>query len=213
VGNGTGGLGGGVGNAGGSAAGSVGNAGGRSGGGSSATESTGGSSTTGSVGGGLRNAPFRTPARSPALAPAIEEEVITAPLEAAPRPELPLVLLPQDNRGEPSANTAVRIVPRLGPVQGSPSVLQTLTRPLPAVAAAPPQAVRACRDTIKAAAVPYRAKQVEAVGAGPASRTSRGITTVPINARVVYARGQISQVRQARITCRLNDRGIVVALR
>jgi hypothetical protein len=36
---------------------------------------------------------------------------------------------------------------------------------------------------------------------------------VPINARVVYARGQISQVRQARITCRLNDRGIVVALR
>ncbi len=136
--------------------------------------------------------------------------MITAPLEAAPRPELPLVLLPQDNRGEPSANTAVRIVPRLGPVQGSPSVLQTLTRPLPAVAAAPPQAVRACRDTIKAAAVPYRAKQVEAVGAGPASR---GITTVPINARVVYARGQISQVRQARITCRLNDRGIVVALR
>jgi hypothetical protein len=107
----------------------------------------------------------------------------------------------------------VRIVPRLGPVQGSPSILQTLTRPLPAVAAAPPQAVRACRDTIKAAAAPYSAKQVEAVGAGPASRTSQGITTVPIDARVVYARGRISQVRQARISCQLNNRGIVVALR
>ena len=139
--------------------------------------------------------------------------MITAPAEAALRPELPLALLPLNSRREQDQDTIVRIVPRLGPVQGSPRVLQTLTRPLPAVAAAPSQAVRACRDTIKAAAAPYRAKQVEAVGAGPASRTSRGITTVPIDARVVYARGQVSQVRQARITCRLNDRGIVVALR
>lgn len=123
------------------------------------------------------------------------------------------MLLPLLSRGEPDENTIVRIVPRLGPVQGSPAVLQTLTRPLPAVASAPPRAVKACRDTIKAAAVPYRAKQVEAVGAGPATRTTRGITMVPIDARVVYARGRVNQVRQARINCRLNDRGIVVALR
>ncbi len=104
-------------------------------------------------------------------------------------------------------------MPRLGPVQGSPAVLQRLTRPLPAVAAAPPQAVKACREMITAAAKPYRAKRVEAVGAGPAKRTSQGIITVPIDARVIYARGRVSQVRQARVSCRLNDRGIVVALR
>jgi hypothetical protein len=201
-----------VGNASSGAAGGVGNAGGRSGVGGNTTGNDG-SGTTGSVRGGLIDTPSRTPARSPASAPVIEEEVIAAPTEAAAWPGLPLVLLPQDTRGEPTTNMPVRIVPRLGPVQGSPTVLRALTRPLPAVAAAPPQAVRACRDTIKSAASPYRAKQVEAVGAGPASRTSQGITTVPIDARVLYARGQVSQVRQARISCRLNDRGIVVALR
>jgi hypothetical protein len=30
---------------------------------------------------------------------------------------------------------------------------------------------------------------------------------------VTYARGRVREVRQARITCRLNDRGIVLALR
>ncbi len=139
--------------------------------------------------------------------------MITAPAEAALRPELPLALLPLNSRREQDQDTIVRIVPRLGPVQGSPAVLRELTQPLPPVAAAPPDAVRACRNTIQAAATPYKAKQVEAVGAGPATRTSRGITTVPINARVVYAKGRVSEVRQARITCRLNDRGIVVALR
>jgi hypothetical protein len=213
VSNGAGDRGGGVGNAGSSPAGGIGNLGGRSAGGSSATESTGGSRTTGSVGGGLTDAPSRTPARSPALAPAAEEELITAPPEAALRPSLPFVLLPQDTRGEPSTNMPVRIVPRLGTVQGSPTVLRALTKRLTSVDTAPPRAVRACRDTIKAAAAPYQAKQVEAVGAGPASRTSQGITTVPIDARVIYARGQVSQVRQARISCRLNNRGIVVALR
>jgi hypothetical protein len=34
----------------------------------------------------------------------------------------------------------------------------------------------------------------------------------PIEARIVYARGGDMQVRQARITCRLNTQGRVVAL-
>jgi hypothetical protein len=172
-------------------------------------------STTGTLGGflgGLFGGSLRSPAPALATRPAVQE-VIPAVVDPALRPGLPPVLLPLSDRADQDEKTAGLIVPRLGPVQGSPAVLQELTRPLPAVAAAPPDAVRACRAMIQAAAAPYRAKQVEAVGAGPATRTSRGITTVPIDARVVYARGRVSQVKQARISCRLNTQGIVVALR
>ncbi len=151
--------------------------------------------------------------RSPASARPVGNTVISTPTGPFEVLDLPLGLLPLGNRSEGREGTEVRIVPSLGPVQGSPTVLQRLTRPLPAVPAAPPQAVKACRETITAAAEPYRAKRVEAVGVGPAKRTSQGITTIPIDARVIYARGRVSEVRQARITCRLNDRGIVVALR
>ncbi len=75
------------------------------------------------------------------------------------------------------------------------------------------QAVRACRETLIAMATPYRPKHVEAVGAGPVKRTSRGMTAVPIHARVTYDWGRGIRVRQARLTCQLNDSSMVVAFR
>jgi hypothetical protein len=40
------------------------------------------------------------------------------------------------------------------------------------------QAIRACRETLIAAAAPYRPKRVEAAGAGPVRRTRHGIATI-----------------------------------
>jgi hypothetical protein len=75
------------------------------------------------------------------------------------------------------------------------------------------QAIRACRETLIAAAAPYRPKRVEAAGAGPVRRTRHGIATIPIEARVTYDWGRGMEIRQARIACQLNDSNIVVALR
>jgi hypothetical protein len=75
------------------------------------------------------------------------------------------------------------------------------------------QAVRACRETLIAMATPYRPKHVEAIGAGPVRRTRRGMTAVPIHARVTYDWGRGIRVRQARLTCQLNDSSMVVAFR
>jgi hypothetical protein len=80
-------------------------------------------------------------------------------------------------------------------------------------AAAAPKLVQACQTGLEQAAVPYNAVQVEAVNTGPAQRTASGLTTVPMRARIVYRTGRVSQVREARVNCRVNERGFVVALR
>jgi hypothetical protein len=54
---------------------------------------------------------------------------------------------------------------------------------------------------------------VQVVGAGPARRIKQGMMTIPLEARVTYARSNGTEVRQGRITCRLNDSNIVLALR
>jgi hypothetical protein len=54
---------------------------------------------------------------------------------------------------------------------------------------------------------------VQVVGAGPARRIKQGMMTIPLEARVTYARRSGTEVRQGRITCRLNDSNIVLALR
>ena len=76
-----------------------------------------------------------------------------------------------------------------------------------------PRAVELCRETLLATAAPYRVAQVEAVRAGPVRQAGRGITTVPINVRVTYVSGHISEVKQARIACWLNRQEEVVELR
>ncbi len=75
------------------------------------------------------------------------------------------------------------------------------------------QIVQACRASIVIAARPYGAVQVDAAGAGQASRTQDGGITAPVDVRVVYARANARQVRQSRVACRLDAAGTVVALR
>ncbi len=99
-----------------------------------------GQATTGSVGGGTTS-PSGSPLRSPASAPPVSRVAVGTPLGSVAVPSMPPGLLPLRGGGG-RENTQVRIVPRLGPMQGSPAVLQRLTRPLPAVAAAPPQGSR-----------------------------------------------------------------------
>ncbi len=82
-----------------------------------------------------------------------------------------------------------------------------------AFAGTAPQVVELCRDTLVAAADPYRAARVEAARAGPARRARRGITTVPMDVQVTYVSGHVNEVKRARITCWLNDRNVVVELR
>jgi hypothetical protein len=75
------------------------------------------------------------------------------------------------------------------------------------------QIVESCRGSIAAAALPYGAVRVEAVGAGRASRTQDGGVTAPLEVKVMYARGGARQVRQSRVACQLDAAGAVVALR
>ncbi|MDP8918800.1 MAG: hypothetical protein M3O00_07900 [Pseudomonadota bacterium] len=75
------------------------------------------------------------------------------------------------------------------------------------------QIVQACRASIVTASRPYGAVQVDAAGAGQASRTQDGGITAPVDVRVVYARANARQVRQSRVACRLDAAGTVVALR
>jgi hypothetical protein len=76
-----------------------------------------------------------------------------------------------------------------------------------------PRAVELCRERLLATAAPYRVAQVEAVRAGPVRQAGRGITSVPIDVRVTYVSGHVSEVKQARIACWLNQHDEVVELR
>jgi hypothetical protein len=77
-----------------------------------------------------------------------------------------------------------------------------------------PQAtVAACRETIRLAASTYGAAHVESASAGVASPDGNGGTSVPIAARVLYSSKGEFEVRQAKITCNLDEEGRVVALK
>jgi hypothetical protein len=120
---------------------------------------------------------------------------------------LPLVLIPDRSGGD-----VERVFPRLGAVRGPERDLRQLRRRLSPVAGVPRRSVDACRNTIATQVTPYGAIQVEVVSAGPLRAVQQGGTNAPIEARIIYARADHVQVRQARITCRLNAQGRVVAL-
>jgi hypothetical protein len=123
---------------------------------------------------------------------------------------LPLVLAPI-GPGR-SGGEAERRVPGLGLVRGSERELRQISRPLAPRAGVPRSVVDACRSTIAAQARAHGAIRVEAVSAGPPRPVGEGMTGAPIEARILYSRGDQVQVRQARITCQLSARGQVVAL-
>lgn len=77
----------------------------------------------------------------------------------------------------------------------------------------PVQIVGMCRNSIIRAAVPYGAVRVDAASAGQLNRTRGGGLVAPIEVRVAYTRATAHQIRQSRISCRLNAAGAVVGLR
>ena len=76
---------------------------------------------------------------------------------------------------------------------------------------APGPIVQACRQTLLASSRSYGGTKATAVSAGPLSRSKQG-TAAPINARLEFARQGGTEVREAKVLCRLNAHGRVVAL-
>jgi hypothetical protein len=72
--------------------------------------------------------------------------------------------------------------------------------------------VQACRQTLLASSRPYGGTKASAVSGGPVSRTEQG-TDAPINARLEFARQGGTEVREAKLLCRLDGKGRVVTLR
>jgi nucleoid-associated protein YgaU len=85
-------------------------------------------------------------------------------------------------------------------------------RRLPVAGEVLPKVIAACRERMSAQAQPLGATRVEAVGAGSLVRLPNGGTEAPLDVKITYEREGQVQVRQARITCRLNDQGGVVEL-
>ncbi len=121
---------------------------------------------------------------------------------------LPSGLLPSGDPGMPFIQ-----VPRFGTLYGSRRDLDAAAAPLPGRPGAPTAIVQVCRDSIVAAARPLGVVHVDAAGLGPVQARRDGVRSLPVNVRIVYARQGGHEVRQSRITCRLDRRGVVLALR
>jgi hypothetical protein len=103
------------------------------------------------------------------------------------------------------------VLPRIGLIRGRPEALAGLGRSLAPHGSAPARAVAACRASIALAASAYGGISVEAVAAGQAERAGGGLS-VPVQARVLYPLADAYEVRQARVSCRIDGRGLVVAV-
>ncbi|WP_246676940.1 hypothetical protein [Mesorhizobium sp. B2-4-15] len=97
--------------------------------------------------------------------------------------------------------------------EGDPNPGYPLGSPEPFTAkpGTPTAIALACRAAIMSAAKPLGAVRVNAVSAG-ALRHSGGVLTAPIKVRIDYARQGGIEVRQARVSCRLNKAGRVTAV-
>ena len=90
--------------------------------------------------------------------------------------------------------------------------VRDLASPLVPVDGVPPETLEACRQTIAARASSRGAVRVEAVSAGTPSRRPDGLTEAPIEARIVYEQESHVDIRQAHVTCLLDDQGRVAEL-
>ena len=133
--------------------------------------------------------------------------------------------------GRPSAKAAVKPVKPLRSV-GRAIALPPLLRPtgedrswrrafgypagpfvaLKAKAGVLPEVVRSCRSAIASAARPLGATRVEAVSAGKQRRVGE-LVYAPVDVRIQYARQGSREIRQAKVSCRINAAGQVVAVR
>jgi hypothetical protein len=76
----------------------------------------------------------------------------------------------------------------------------------------PSEVILACHQFMTAQAQSLGATWLEAASAGTLVRLPDGATDAPLEVRVTYQHKDRVDVRQARITCRLNDQGEVTDL-
>ena len=72
--------------------------------------------------------------------------------------------------------------------------------------------IEACRRTIADHATAHGAIQVDVISAGTTRRLPNGVNEAAVEVRITYRREDQVQIRQADVTCQLEDNGSVVAL-
>ncbi|KAA2236624.1 hypothetical protein [Salinarimonas soli] len=82
----------------------------------------------------------------------------------------------------------------------------------PAPAGGDDRAVALCRDYLARAAAPHGQIRVQVERDGPVRETSRGELTLPLAARVVYARAGGPETRSSPVVCRVDPAGRVVGI-
>jgi hypothetical protein len=87
-----------------------------------------------------------------------------------------------------------------------------LLKPLRVRPGTPLTIVQSCRNALVSGASSYGATQVDVASSGRTARLKDGSLSAPIEAKIVFQRGNRVQVRQARITCRLDARGRMLAM-
>ena len=102
---------------------------------------------------------------------------------------LPRILMPSSRSGRTSDATAFEARP------GTPIVM-----------------VRACREAIETAAIPFGVVSVRARSAGTLRHLGRSAVLAPLQVRIRYARRGGAEIRQARISCHLDATGRVIKL-
>jgi hypothetical protein len=87
-----------------------------------------------------------------------------------------------------------------------------LLQPLRAKPGTSLSVVQSCRNALVPRAVHYGATHVDVASAGRTVRLKGGGISAPVEARILFQRGNHVQVRQARITCRLDQAGRITAM-
>jgi hypothetical protein len=93
----------------------------------------------------------------------------------------------------------------------APEVLQAPS-PQTEVAEVPRLGIDACKDVIAEQARRLGAIHVEAVSAGQPRRLRNGFTEAALDASIIYRQENLVQLREARVTCELDQDGKVVSL-
>lgn len=75
------------------------------------------------------------------------------------------------------------------------------------------QQIESCRSELASTSRPLGAVAVAVRGAGPEVRGRSGVLSIPLDARIEYARNGTKQVKQARVTCQIARDGQVAAFR
>jgi hypothetical protein len=107
----------------------------------------------------------------------------------------------------------VRRMPRASTARPMPRAAVRAMAPVAPAAQAGSGVIERCKASLALNARALGSVAVDVKEAGREARTRGGSVDLPVIARIKYARDGRQQVRQARVTCRLNPEGRVVAFR